>query len=114
MSEMTIQKLMDLLPKAFLPEKAAGVSATIVFDLTGEKGGKWGVTIKDQTCTVIPGPLENPRLTLTADAQDVLDIFTGKLDAMKALMMGKLHMLGDMGLAMKLMGFFSLSPDLLN
>jgi len=112
MPEITIQQLMDLLPKAFLPEKATGVNATILFDLAGEKGGKWGVTIKDQTCAVIPGPLENPKLTLSADAQDVLDIFTGKLDAMRALMTGKLHMLGDMGLAMKLMGFFSIPPEL--
>jgi putative sterol carrier protein len=113
MPEITIQHLMDLLPKAFLPEKAAGVSATVLFDLAGEKGGKWGVTIKDQTCAVVPGPLENPRLTLSANAQDLLDIFTGKLDAMKALMSGKLHMLGDMGLAMKLMSYFSIPPDLL-
>ena len=113
MSEITIQKLMESLPKAFLPEKAAGVNATVLFDLTGEKGGKWGVTIQDQVCTVAPGPLENPKLTLTADAQDVLDIFTGKLDAMRAFMTGKLHMLGDMGLAMKLMNFFSIPPELL-
>jgi putative sterol carrier protein len=52
-------------------------------------------------------------LTLSANAQDLLDIFTGKLDAMKALMSGKLHMLGDMGLAMKLMSYFSIPPDLL-
>jgi putative sterol carrier protein len=105
-TDITIQDLMDRLPLSFLPEKAAGINAVVLFNLTGDRGGQWGVTIQDQHCTVAPGNIANPNVTLTADAQDCLDIFTGKLDGMKAFMQGKLKVTGDWGLAMKLTGLF--------
>jgi len=104
--EITIQDLMDRLPKAFVPEKAAGVNASVLFHLTGEMGGDWVVTIKDQTCVVTQGRKDNTNLIFAAEAQDCLDIFTGKLDEMRAFMQGKLRLTGDMGLATKLAGFF--------
>ncbi len=106
MTELMIQDLMDRLPSAFLADKAAGIDASVLFNLTGPKGGQWVVTIQNQVCTVEKGTIPNPKLTLTADAQDCLDIFTGKLDGMKAFMRGKLKVSGDFGLAMKLTGLF--------
>jgi putative sterol carrier protein len=106
MTEYTIQDLMDNLPGAFLADKAEGVDATVLFNLTGPKGGEWVVTIQNQHCTVEKGTISNPKLTLTADAQDCLDIFSGKLDGMKAFMQGKLKVSGNFGLAMKLVGLF--------
>jgi len=97
---------MDRLPSAFLADKASGVDATVLFNLTGPKGGQWLVTIQNEHCTVEAGTTPNPKLTLTADAQDCLDIFSGKLDGMKAFMQGKLKVSGDFGLAMKLTGLF--------
>jgi putative sterol carrier protein len=101
-----IQDLMDRLPGALLADKAAGVDASVLFNLTGPKGGQWVVTIHNQVCTVENGTIPNPKLTLTADAQDCLDIFSGKLDGMKAFMQGKLKVTGDFGFAMKLTGLF--------
>jgi putative sterol carrier protein len=49
-----------------------------------------------------------PKLTLTSDAKDYLDIITGKVNAMSAFSAGKLKLKGDLGLAMKLMNFFKL------
>ena len=106
MTDLTIQDLMSRLPAAFLADKAVGVDAKVLFDLTGPKGGQWVVTIQNQVCTVENGTTPNPKLTLTADAQDCLDIFSGKLDGMKAFMQGKLKVSGDFGLAMKLTGLF--------
>ncbi|MDR3577163.1 MAG: SCP2 sterol-binding domain-containing protein [Anaerolineaceae bacterium] len=106
MTDYSIQDLMDRLPAAFLADKAAGVDATVLFNLTGPKGGQWVVAIQNQTCGVEKGTIPNPKLTLTADAQDCLDIFSGKLDGMKAFMQGKLKVSGDFGLAMKLTGLF--------
>ena len=108
MSEITVKELMARMPKAFLPEKAKGVEAVIQYHLTGEEGGDWVITIKDGRCTVEEGVAENPRLTLTADAQDYKDIILGKLDGMKAFMQGKLQLKGDLNLAMKLTSFFKL------
>jgi putative sterol carrier protein len=106
MSDLTIQSLMDRLPGAFLPEKAAGVNATVQFALSGAGGGDWIVKIQNQTCSVDKGSMPNPTLVFKAEAQDCLDIFTDKLDGMRAFMQGKLQLVGDMGLAMKLTNLF--------
>jgi putative sterol carrier protein len=52
------------------------------------------------------GTAEEPKLTLSADANDYLDIVTGKLNAMSAFAGGKIKLQGDLGMAMKLMNFF--------
>lgn len=106
MSELTVEKLMERMPQAFVPEKAEGVDAVIQFHL-GE-GGDWVVTIKDGKLKAERGVAENPNLTLTAAAQDYIDIVTGKLNAMKALATKKITFKGDLNLAMKLMDFFKL------
>jgi putative sterol carrier protein len=106
--ELTIGDLMKRLPEAFQPDKAAGVDAIIQFNLTGENGGEWFVGIKDGGIKVDEGETEDPKLTITADAQDMLDIFTGKMNAMAAFSGGKLKLSGDLGLSMKLMNFFKI------
>ncbi len=106
MSELTIGSLMELLPEVFLPQNAAGISAVINFALTGEGGGDWAVIIRDKTCAVHTGTAPNPDLTLHAKARDILDLFTGKLDATRAMLFGKLRLDGDMRLAMKLVDLF--------
>ncbi|MCJ7513042.1 MAG: SCP2 sterol-binding domain-containing protein [Anaerolineales bacterium] len=106
--ELTIEKLMGLMPKAFLPDKAVGVNALIQYHLSGEQAGDWIVTIKDGACTTAKGTVENPTLTLSADSKDYLDIITGKLNAMGAFAEGKVKLKGDLGVAMKMMDFFKL------
>jgi putative sterol carrier protein len=106
--ELTIAKLMGLMPKAFLPEKAAGVEAVIQYHLAGDQGGDWVVAIANGACTVNPGTADAPKLTLSAEAADYLSIVTGKLNAMSAFAEGKVKLKGDLGLAMKLMNFFKL------
>jgi len=107
--ETTINDLFDLLSRSFLADRAAGVDTSIQAHLTGEKGGDYGVVIKDQTCTVTPGILASAALKLEAAAQDVLDMYDGKLDPMKAFMQGKLRINGDKALALKLTTLFRLA-----
>jgi putative sterol carrier protein len=106
--EMTIAKLMDLMPKAFLPEKATGVDAVIQYHLLGDQGGDWVIKIAHGACTVEPGTTDKPSLTLTAEAADYLKIISGKMNAMSAFAEGKIKLKGDLALAMKLMNFFKL------
>ncbi|OGT26442.1 MAG: hypothetical protein A2Z17_05810 [Gammaproteobacteria bacterium RBG_16_66_13] len=106
--ELTIEKLMELMPKAFLPEKAAGVEAVVQYHLGGAQGGDWVVSIGNGKCTVTRGTAEAPKLTLTADAADYMNIITGKTNAMSAFAEGKVKLKGDLGLAMKLMNYFKL------
>ena len=109
MSEVTIEKLMSRMPKAFIPDKAVGVDAVIQYHLTGDEAGDWIISIRDGNCFVEPGVAENPKMTLTADSQDYKDVILGKLNGMNAFMEGKLRLAGDLNLAMKLTSFFLLN-----
>lgn len=111
MTSVSIQDLMDLLPNYFIPEQAKGITTRIGFDLAGEGGGFWTVLIENQTCRVLKEKIEPLDLTLAGDAGVVLDIFTGRLDAMRAYLMGKVKITGNMSLAMQLTGLFKPDKD---
>ncbi len=106
--ELTIEKLMEIMPTAFQPEKAGDLNADILFNLTGDGGGDWVLHVHDGAASVTEGSTENARLTLTADADDFLELITGDLNAMTAFAQGKVKLKGDLSLAMKLMDFFKL------
>ncbi len=107
--EITIEKLMGLMPGAFQADKAANASAVIQFQLTGAEAGDWMAVIKDGACTVERGLSPSPNLTLTADSQVYKDIVTGRANPMKAFMDGGLKLGGDLNLAMKFMGWFKMA-----
>jgi putative sterol carrier protein len=103
----TVKDSFDAMKNRFNPDKAAGTTAVIQYDIKGDDGGPWHVTIKDGTCTVATGPAENPDLTLEISANDWFDMASGKTTSPTLLMMGKLKLKGDMSLAMKLRSLFS-------
>ena len=102
----TVKETFDNMPSKFRADKAAGISATIQYEITGDQGGTWHAVIKDGACTVAAGAAANSNLTLTMSAQDWLDMTGGKLNPQMAFMSGKLKLKGDMGLAMKVGGLF--------
>jgi putative sterol carrier protein len=104
----TVKETFEAMPGRFRADKAAGTSATIQYDITGEGGGTWNAVIKDGTCTVNDGPAPSPNLTLQVAAQDWLDMVSGKQAGQMLFMSGKLKVKGDMGLAMKLGSMFSM------
>jgi putative sterol carrier protein len=109
MAEYTVEQLIRNHERAFRPEAAEGLDAVIQYHLTGEEGGDWIVNIHDDKCTVAPGIAENPRMTLTADAQDFRDVLLGKVNGMQYFMQGKLKLAGDLNLAMKLTSMFKMN-----
>ncbi len=102
----TVKETFDAMAGRFRAEKAAGVNATIQYDIAGDQGGTWHAVIKDGTCTVNSGAAATPNLTLAMSSQDWLDMVGGKLSGQMAFMSGKLKLKGDMGLAMKIGGLF--------
>lgn len=102
-----VKAIFDGMAGSFQPDKAAGVSAVIQYDITGEGGGTWHVVIADGTCEVNEGGHDAPKMTLTMDAQDWIDMIGGSLDGQQAFMTGKLKIKGDMSLAMKMGQFFA-------
>lgn len=104
--ETTIQDIISRVPSAFISDKAEGLDVAIQAHLDGDGGGDWFATIRDQKLAISSGIHYSPNLTVQANAQDVLDIYAGKQDAMRAFMQGKLRISGNMSLAMRLIGLF--------
>jgi putative sterol carrier protein len=102
----TISDFMSRMAAAFVPEKAAGIDATIQLKLTGAQAGEWVIVLKEGKCTITQATVPVTRLTVTSDSGDFIKIFTGQLDGMQAFMQGKLRVAGDMGLALKLLALF--------
>jgi putative sterol carrier protein len=107
--EVTIEQMMERMPKAFIPEKAGNTDVTIQYQLSGAEPGDWLVTIRNGACTVQKGTGENPTMTLIADSQVYKDMIMGKIAPMKALMEGNLKLQGNLTIAMKLMEYFKLT-----
>jgi putative sterol carrier protein len=103
----TVREIFDGMPQTFLPEKAVGMNAVIQFDITGEGGGQWHADLVDGALSVVEGLHAKPQLTLSASAQDYIDISTGKLNGQLAFMTGRLKAKGDLGLAMKMQSIFT-------
>ncbi|TMC61152.1 MAG: SCP2 sterol-binding domain-containing protein [Chloroflexi bacterium] len=105
-STPTAEQIMQGMKAAFEADKAQGVDAVVQYNLTGNGGGEYYMTIKNGALQVQPGKATNPRMTLTADTQDYYDVVSGKLNPMAAFSSGKLKIGGDMMFAMKLASFF--------
>ncbi len=103
----TVKDTFDAMAGRFQPSKAAGVNATVQYDITGDQGGTWNAVIKDGACQVNSGAAASPNLTITMSSQDWLDMTGGKLSGQMAFMSGKLKLKGDMGLAMKIGSIFT-------
>ena len=108
MPDPTVSDFIARMATAFIPEKAAGIDATIQLRLTGAQPGELFITIKDNQCTVSQGMANAAKLTVTADGGDLVKIFGGQMDGMQAFMQGKLRVAGDMKLALKLLNLFKM------
>ncbi len=104
--EMSVRDyLLDMfgtVEKRFKASGADGINAVFGFDLGGEQGGKWSVTIKDKTCKVATTIEGKPTITLEfGDAKDYVDMSLGKIDAQSLLAAGRGAAIGDINMAMK-------------
>lgn len=104
----TVKESFEQMSSRFKADRAAGTSAVIQYDVSGEGGGTWNAVIKDGACIVKEGAAATPNLTLQIGAQDWLDMLTGKQNGQMLFMSGKLKIKGDMGLAMKLGSMFQM------
>ena len=83
------------------PEISAGVNATYLFEVSGDQGGQWHITLNGSGGKVQAGSFENPNFIMIKD-QDLVNLVEGKLNPQMAFMTGKLRVKGDIALALKL------------
>lgn len=99
-------ELFERMPEFFDAEKAGDMNATVLFDLSGEGGGKWHVKVADGACTTGEGAVEEPTATIRMDANDYADMVAGRLNAMEAFMQQKIRVEGDLSTVMKFQTLF--------
>lgn len=102
----SVTKIFEQMPEQFNAEKAGDFDATIQFDLSGDQGGQWYVTIADGNAAVEEGEAEDPAATIRMAGSDFADMMTGSLDPMNAFMMGKVKVEGDLNTVMKFQTLF--------
>ena len=106
--DTVLAQVFDGMKQAFVPEKAAGQSATVQWDVNASDGThSWHVKVDNGTCEVAPGAAESPRVTLALALPDFLRFVAGQLDGMQAFMSGKLRLAGDMMFATTLQTWFN-------
>jgi len=106
MTEINVQDIMTKIPEHFNPEKAKGVTAVIQCLFTGEQASDWVIIIEDQVCKVDEGVTNDPDITIKAKAETGVKLLTGQMDPMRAYLLGRVKVSGDLTLGMKLVNFF--------
>lgn len=103
---MTVKELFEALSSRFDTQAAVGLTKTLQWNITGDEPGVWAFEIVDGVGRLIPGGVEKADTTFTTSDNTWLAIAEGRQDAMKAFMLGKLKVSGDVMLAMKVPDFF--------
>lgn len=90
--------------RQFLPERAAGFTGDIQYDLRASDGAvrSWTVTIDDRAARARPGASDDPKLTLKLTLADFARLVGRDLDPVKALLTGRLDLEGDFAVAARL------------
>ena len=89
-------------------DAAKGLDLTVAFNLTGDDGGQWAVKVADGACKVVEGEVDSPTATIKMDANDYVDMTSGKLNPMMAFMSGKVKVDGDLNSVMKFQQLFGM------
>jgi len=102
-----ISGLFPAMVARFIPEKAQNLQAVILFDLSGDNGGEFWIKVADGEATWGEGTVNDPAMTVKTAAEDWYAVAIGELNPMQAFMTGRIKILGDMGLAMKMQTMFA-------
>ncbi len=104
---ITARDIIETAVDRFQPQYAQELDVTVGYDFTGKGGGQWTAVIKDGKCTLEEGLRDNLTVSNIVSAEDYVDLMLGKLDPMVAFGSGRLKLVGDMELAMKLPKIFA-------
>lgn len=87
---------------------ARGLNAVVQFHLGGAQGGARHVVIRDGEMRVAPGVHHKPTMSLTMEDADFVALATGELSPQLAFMSRRVHIAGDVGMAVELLAVLGL------
>jgi hypothetical protein len=91
------------------PEKAREVNAIFCFKITGDGGGEWTADLTKDPPSCIPGNSGNAQCTITVAHEDFKTMLGDPNAGMQLYFQGKLQVVGDPMLAMKLQQLFEIA-----
>ncbi len=106
MKPTTVKELFQALPSKLDKEAAEDLDAVYQFDLSGSQVGQYQLLVQNGACVVKEGTHANPHVTLSVDGEDCIRLLNGQLSGQAIFMSGRLHISGDLGLAMQLKSLF--------
>jgi len=106
MALSSVTEVFQRMPEVFSATAAKGLDAVFQFDIQGEGGGAWNVTVRDGACAVDEGTHNDPRVTITMNAENWLALVNRQLNGVQAFMTGKLKVSGDLMLAQRIYEIF--------
>jgi putative sterol carrier protein len=103
-----LTQVFDAMKERLDPQKAAGQSAVIQWDVVAPDGTHTvQFKVDNGSGSWTAGTPDTPRVTLTFSLADFLRFVAGQLDGMQAFMGGKLKLAGDMMFATTLQTWFN-------
>jgi putative sterol carrier protein len=109
MTEINSTQLIEITKRSFVKENSTGMNTCVQLNLVGAGGGNWFMKIKNQTLDVQDGSSDDANVEINMNVEDFLGIITGDLDPLKAFFMGKVKIVGDQSVVMKMVALFRVS-----
>ncbi len=106
----TVEDIFKTQNKRFRAEGSEGVDAVFAYDVQGEGGGRWKLTIKDGACAtekLDSDDFGEYSVKITVDAETFVGVTIGKIDGTEAFTAGKLKVDGQIPLMMELPKLFT-------
>jgi putative sterol carrier protein len=76
----------------------------ILLNITGKESAQYHIKVDQGRSSVVKGSINDPDLSLSCSAEDLVRLAKGELDPGKAFMTGRLVISGDFTIALKLLG----------
>jgi putative sterol carrier protein len=106
MQVSNVKEYIETLPQRFQATASKGVHAVFQFELSGDGGATFHVTVDDGTMKVAEGQAEAPSTTIKMKSDDYVKMVNGQLSGTMAFMKGALKVSGNMMLAQKMQTIF--------
>lgn len=106
MKSNTVRDFFHSLPGRLDADAAEDVDAVYQFDLSGDEGGQYVVTVREGSCRITEGLHDDPHVTLAMAGEDCIKVLNGQISGAAAAMSGRIRISGDIGLALQLKALF--------
>jgi putative sterol carrier protein len=104
-----VKQYFDTLSERFVPTASKGLNAVFQFELSGDGGGNYNITVNEGTMEVKEGVAPTPSVTIKMSADDYVKMVNGELNGTMAYMKGQMKVTGNLMLAQKMQAVFPVS-----